>query len=183
MTKHRLVCIGTMVCLVMALVGSFQSVSARSVHAFTHLRPSVSVTVRISRARAIRRMVRRRSREQITVVVSLRGTGLKPRARLTVENDVVVRVNVRRRTTTDNPDGLLETGMDNPDGALEAERDTKMTAQTDATGALSADIPIDMDGPAEDPGTVDALSDTATVSDSTGQQLASTDTTASVTTA
>lgn len=175
MINRRLAYIGTIVALALALVLSLQAVSARSIYSLKHIQPSVSVTVRISQARVYRQP---RLGERITVVVVLRETGLRPGVRLRIKNDVIVRVSTRRQAAGNNRNGLLATVRDN---VPEAEEDTTMTEQTDNTGALLVNIPVELDGPDEVPGTVNAFNDTVTVSDSTGQPLASTNTAASVT--
>jgi hypothetical protein len=175
MTNRRLAYIGAIAALVLALALSLQAVSARSIYSLKHIQPNIYVTVRISQARVYRQP---RLGERITVVIVLRGTGLRPGARLRIKNDVIVRVSTRQQAVANNGNGS-PAAMRN--SVPEAEEDTTMTEQTDNTGVLLVNIPVELNGPDEAPGTANAFNDTVTVSDSTGQPLANTNAAASVT--
>jgi hypothetical protein len=160
--------VGACVCLILALTLLLHQASARIMHPPAHLRPGISLSVRISRATAM--LQRRKSREYMTVVVTVSGKGLTPRRKFTVQNNVIIRVNSKPQAV-----------MLNTSGPLEAENNMMPTIQTDGSGALSTDILATMNGPAEHTGTVNIINETVNLSDSTGQQLAITDTTAAVT--
>jgi hypothetical protein len=168
MANRRLVYVGALICLILALALQQQPVSARPSHPSTHSRAGVSLSARISRARAA--LQRRTAREQIIVVVIVSGRGFIPHKKFTIQNNVIIKANGRPQAVTRNAGSWLE-----------SENDTTLTVQADDSGALSTDILVNLNGPAERAGTLNTIEETANVSESTGQQLAITGTTASVT--
>lgn len=170
MAHRRLVYVGACVCLILVLVHVLQPTSARTIHPPAHRRPGISFSVRISRATAM--LLRHKARESITVVVTVSGKGFPPHRKFTVQNNVIIRVNRK-------PQAVMLSTI----GPLESEHNTMPTIQTDDSGALSTDIVATMNGPAEQVGTVNLITETVNLSDSTGQQLAITDTSAALTSA
>jgi hypothetical protein len=168
MAHRRPVYVGACVCLILALALLLQPASAHAIHHPPHPRPDISFSVRISRATAM--LQRRKTRESITIVVTVSGKGLKPHRKFTVQNNVIIRVNRKPQAV-----------MLNTSGPLESENNTMPMIQADDSGALSTDIVATMNGPAEQAGTVNSINETVNLSDSAGQQLAITDTTAAVT--
>lgn len=166
MATRRLAYIGAFVCLALAL--ALHPVAARAVHPPTHPRPAVSILTRISRASA--RREKRPARERIIVVVTISGRGFAPDKKFTIQNSAIIRVNGKSQAVTLNAGSLLE-----------SEHTTTLTVQADGSGALSTDILINMNGPAEHAGTVNIIGETASISDRAGQQLAITGVTATVT--
>lgn len=166
MANRRPVYIGSLVYLALALL--LQPISVRATHPSPHSHPGVSFSARISWAKVT--LQRRTAREHIIVVVIVSGRELTPRKKFMLQNNVIIKVNGRSQTATLNTRD-----------SLESENDTTLTVQTDESGALSTDILVDMNGPAERAGAINTINETVNVSDSMGQQLAITGTLASVT--
>ncbi|HEY1348076.1 MAG TPA: hypothetical protein VGF67_00450 [Ktedonobacteraceae bacterium] len=168
MANRRLVHVGALLGLILALALLRPPVSARTSHFSTQTRAGVSFFTRISRARAV--LQRRKAREQIIVVVIVSGRGFTPRQKFIVQNNVIIKANGR-------PQAVIR----NAGGWLESVNNTTLTVQADDSGALSTDILVDLNGPAERAGTLNTIEETANVSESTGRQLAITGTMVSVT--